>query len=199
MGLIPRSDGTSEVLALSMAEIKLHLRITHELEDGDLELRAWAAQRAIAAEIGPIVASDWIWTLDAFRCGHYLALPAFQTGAVTAVYCQTAAGQQVPFADYVADVASCPGRIFLATGKAWPVGEFRRGAAVVIHLNLGWAPEAVPAPIKAALLLELGHLYANRESVVESAAIPRELPRGVNSLIAPYRINGAGWLPEDLA
>ena len=199
MSLIPRGDGIAEVLALNQLEIKQHLRITHDLEASDLELRAMAAQRAIAAEIGPIIASDWVWSLDNFRCGHYLVLPAHQVGEVTAFYSQPPVGALVPFADYVADVNSNPGRIFLAEGKSWPVGEFRRGAAAVIHLKLGWPVDAVPAPIKAALLLELGHLYANRESVLIGSVAASELPRGVNSLIEPYRVANAGWMREELA
>lgn len=47
------------------------------------------------------------------------------------------------------------------------------------------AQSTVPAPIKAAILLLVGHWYANREAVTDGAAAP--LPMAVDALIAPYR------------
>lgn len=198
MALTPRTGGTTEQLAVSLGEIKLHLRITHELEDGDLEMRAWASQRAISAYVGPIVQSEWDWTLDRFRCGCYLSLPAYKS-VVTGMAYRTPADITTPFADYVADNDSRPGRIFLATGKSWPSAELRRAGGVVVQLECGWPVDAVPAPLKAAILLDIGHLYANRESVVTDGTGLRELPRGVASLVEPYRVFDFGWLPECLS
>ena len=52
-------------------------------------------------------------------------------------------------------------------------------------------PEAkamvVNAPIRAAVLLILGHLYANRESVV-IGTITATMPMGAHSLLWPYRV-----------
>lgn len=43
--------------------------------------------------------------------------------------------------------------------------------------------------IKAAILLNLGHLYVNREGVVDNHAVQKqELPLGIQSLLQPYRI-----------
>jgi hypothetical protein len=45
------------------------------------------------------------------------------------------------------------------------------------------------APIKAAVLLFVGHLYNNREAVtMERLNMPMELPMGVKWLLGPYRI-----------
>lgn len=40
--------------------------------------------------------------------------------------------------------------------------------------------------VRAAILLTLGHLYANREEVV-TGTIATELPMGSRTLLAPYR------------
>lgn len=42
--------------------------------------------------------------------------------------------------------------------------------------------------ILAAVRLTLGHLYANRESVVVESATAQELPLGVTALLRPYRL-----------
>ena len=46
----------------------------------------------------------------------------------------------------------------------------------------------VPDDIVHAMLLLIGHFYANREATVASAIPPQELPLGVESLLAPYRL-----------
>ncbi|MBA9061689.1 hypothetical protein GGQ91_001066 [Methylobacterium fujisawaense] len=48
----------------------------------------------------------------------------------------------------------------------------------------------VPAPIRHAILLMVGHLYGSRDAVTTTAAQPAELPLGVQALLAPYRIWG---------
>lgn len=52
-------------------------------------------------------------------------------------------------------------------------------------------PEAMPmvvnAPIRAAVLLVLGHLYANRENSVTGVSA-QDLPMGAHALLWPYRV-----------
>ena len=44
--------------------------------------------------------------------------------------------------------------------------------------------------IRAAMLLHVGTLFANRESVVLNARQAFELPMGVKHLLQPYRVEG---------
>lgn len=48
-------------------------------------------------------------------------------------------------------------------------------------------PMVINAAVKAAMLLTLGHLYANRENVVIGAA-STVLDMGAHSLLWPYRV-----------
>jgi hypothetical protein len=49
--------------------------------------------------------------------------------------------------------------------------------------------EPLPASIKAAILLMLGHLYENREAtIMPPSASMSELPLGVQSLLTPYQL-----------
>lgn len=75
-----------------------------------------------------------------------------------------------------------------ATTNGWP-----EGTDVRISFTAGYLPEAdssglpfVPASIRAAMLLIIGHLYANREETTAQAM--ELLPMGVKSLLRPYRI-----------
>lgn len=67
------------------------------------------------------------------------------------------------------------------TGLPAPAANTRVGVTFVA----GSAPEEVAAPIRQALLLLVGHWYANREAVAQTTF--KELPMAVSSLLAPYR------------
>ncbi|MCK2124314.1 head-tail connector protein [Pseudomonas sp. PNPG3] len=59
----------------------------------------------------------------------------------------------------------------------------------VVAGDAGESPMVCNKQIKAACLLILGHLYANREDVV-IGTIATELPKGSVALLTPHRI---GW------
>ncbi len=70
----------------------------------------------------------------------------------------------------------------------WPALE--EGNTVRIRFRAGYGDESeaaapLPGPIRSAVLLIVGHLYANREATTERAMV--NLPLGVNSLLRPYR------------
>ena len=54
-------------------------------------------------------------------------------------------------------------------------------------LGYGMAESSIPAPIRSAALLMIGHLYQNREAVTGYGAALQETPMGVEALLAPYR------------
>lgn len=73
------------------------------------------------------------------------------------------------------------GRVRLVTGAAWPT-IFDDEEAVRVRYVAGY--EDIPAPVKSAVLLMVGYLYANREASTEDA-----LQSGaVAALLAPYRV-----------
>lgn len=78
--------------------------------------------------------------------------------------------------------------IELAPAQSWP-GCYSRPDAVQVTFVCGSAVASVPAPIKAAILLMVGDLYAFRETAqvgsTAAAAIPMSMT--VSALIAPYR------------
>ena len=58
--------------------------------------------------------------------------------------------------------------------------------AAVLAGTAGTSPMVINAALKAAMLLTLGHLYANREDVVIDTT-SSELPHGSRALLASYR------------
>ncbi|MFV0284457.1 MAG: head-tail connector protein [Castellaniella sp.] len=59
--------------------------------------------------------------------------------------------------------------------------------AALDYLNLEAMPDPVPAPIDAAILLQVGDLYANRERQADSQYFANET---YERLLAPYRVMG---------
>jgi len=60
-------------------------------------------------------------------------------------------------------------------------------ASAVLDGTAGADPILLNPSVRAACLLILGHLYANREDAV-TGTIATELPMGSRSLLMPYRI-----------
>lgn len=81
--------------------------------------------------------------------------------------------------------------ITLAVGGSWPMYDFREDAfQVTFTTGYGDTATDVPAPLRAAMLLMIGHLFENRQSVIVSAsrATAIEVPQAVEMLIAPYKV-----------
>ena len=93
---------------------------------------------------------------------------------------------------YAVETADEPGFIYLAPDEEWPDDELYTGFPVIIKFSCGLT--TVPAPIKHAILLMVGHLYANREAVIVAAnyqqASAIEIPLGVEALLDQYRSYG---------
>lgn len=68
-------------------------------------------------------------------------------------------------------------------------GDAEALAAAVLEGTAGVEPILINPSVRAACLLILGSLYANREDVVVGT-ISSELPMGSRSLLTPYRV---GW------
>lgn len=73
----------------------------------------------------------------------------------------------------------------MAAGRDWPsVDDDEAAWRLTLRLGYGDAPADVPAPIRQAALLLIGHMYQNREAV--AVAQLSEIPFGVRALVAPY-------------
>lgn len=84
-------------------------------------------------------------------------------------------------------------RAFITTAPncSWPTFDFREDAfQVSFTTGYGDNPTDVPAALRSAMLLMIGHLFENRQSVIVSAsrAVAIEVPQTIETLIAPYKV-----------
>lgn len=90
-------------------------------------------------------------------------------------------------ASYFVDTNSLKGRLALRTTAAWP-NVARTANGIEIQWVAGYGAAAdVPQPIKQAILLLVGHWYANREAVKVGETVT-DIPMGVEALLNAYRV-----------
>jgi hypothetical protein len=77
-----------------------------------------------------------------------------------------------------------PARIMPVFGQTWPIPQPRIGAVVITYVvGYGDTGDSVPSNIKDAMMLLIGHWYANRESVV-TGTIATSVPDSVDALLS---------------
>jgi uncharacterized phiE125 gp8 family phage protein len=176
---------------LTLAEAKLHLRVTGSDEDALITSLIVAARRMAEQRSGRALCDQtWELALDAFPAGA-IELPRPPVSSIVSIkYLDAAGADQTLAADqYALDNYGGQHWALPAQDVAWP-GTLAAANAVKVRFVAGYgAAAAVPADIKAWLLLAIGTLYAQRETVVADQAV--ELPGGFwQSLLDPYRVIG---------
>ena len=103
----------------------------------------------------------------------------------------TGTAQVVPADTYiVSGLGTTRPIITLRPGCAWPTAmEHPEAFTVTAICGYGDSGDAVPAPIKQAILLLVGDYYANREdTIAERSVTPATLPNGVTVLLSRYEV-----------
>lgn len=191
MSLIPIPGEAAE--PVSLPEARLQVRIDADIgeahpDDAMLESLITAAREAAEQ-----------FTACLFTAGAYELLldclparidfPVAPVGAVEAITYLDAAGvaHDLPEEAYRLYPHPTAPALLAAPGMASPEILATPGA-VRVRFTGGYDGEAakVPRAVCQAILLIVGHLYANREDVVVGAAVA-ELPQGSKALLWPYR------------
>lgn len=172
---------------VTLEEAKRHLKV--DGDDEDVEIAAF-----IAAATGHIDGPDgWlgralgVQILEARTdvwCGYQVSLPFPPVLELVSIsYLDNEGTEQM------ADLADLDllGRNLVAAGSSWPWdGGSRRRESLRIRYRAGY--ETLPPAIRAAILLMVGDLYRNRDSVAFTVATAIPMSTTVESLLAPFRI-----------
>lgn len=185
---------------VSLAEARVHLRQEAEEslpDDAQVEALITAAREWVEAHIGYVtVQRELKLHLDQFPSGDTITLPRSKLISIDSVEYVDRNGDTQTWAasNYSADTASEEGRLLRAVGVEWPESRAQR-QGVTITYTAGWPDDGasppdyaanVPKAIKQAMLLLVGHWYANRESVA-IGTITATVPQAVEFLLSPYR------------
>jgi uncharacterized phiE125 gp8 family phage protein len=105
--------------------------------------------------------------------------------AVVSVKYDDSEGVERTLADYRL-IEGTNAKLLPAFGVSWPVTASGPGTVRIVY-TAGYATDEVPSALDQAVLLLLGHYYANREAVhAGDRAGAVELPLGVEALLASY-------------
>jgi uncharacterized phiE125 gp8 family phage protein len=197
---------------LTLDQAKAHLRV--DFTDDDLLIAA-LVDAAVQYCDGPkgflgraLARQTWDLYLDEFPCrfgsafhrrgnhcyGAHIDIPLPPLINVVGVYYLDGAGNEIEIdaGAYTVDAVSEPGRV-VPVNFSWPTAAHVPNA-VRIRFTAGYvtsdSPPAdnVPKPIVAAMLMYIGDLYANRETMLtgqRAAAVT--LPWASEQLLRPYR------------
>lgn len=183
---------------LSLAEIKFNLKLAMTLaeaqvahdEDGAIEGFLRAAVDYVEQYTGRALLLQTLEkTIDAFPEAE-IELPRPPILAVDSVRYRDPLGQWQTLAAsaYALDQDSEPGWLLPALGLDWP-DTLASANAVRVRYRAGYDSAAkVPASIKQALHLLVGHWYEVRQAVTVGAHTAQAVPFGVEALLAPYRL-----------
>lgn len=180
---------------VSLAEARAHCRIDESADDGLVAGYILAARAYIEQVTGlSLISQTWEMTLEDFPSEDHIYLPRNPVSSITSIqyFDATNTLQTLSAAQYEIDTAQVPAEVELIEGATWPA-TYDRVAAVVVRFVAGYGatPGAIPEPIRLAILLLVGHFYANREQVTLGAGLTAtQLPFGVDALIAPYKVHG---------
>jgi uncharacterized phiE125 gp8 family phage protein len=171
---------------VSLVEAKLHLRVDGTTDDTLINgLIASARETVEGIARRALITQTWDLILDEFPEGDELKIPFPPLQSIVSVQYTNQDNVTAMFAaaNYAVDVYSEPGRIKLVYGSAWPGSALYTLNGVKVRFTAGFgAAAAVPAKYKQAMLLLLGHWYANREEVAGNINLA-EIPFGVNALL----------------
>lgn len=175
---------------VTLTEAKLHCRIDGPDEDVLLGALVKAAHDHIDGYSGvlgrALLTQTWRQDFDAFS--DTMRLPVGNLLAVSSItyYDSTNAQQTLASSVYTGFSDTFGPYVTRKPGQVWP-GTYTRPDAVSVTWTAGYGPAAsdVPAPVKQAALLLIGHWYANREAVSADAGM--SVPFAVDALLAPFR------------
>lgn len=178
-----------QVVSLEMA--KEHLRVMHSREDALISAYIAAAQAHIDGPDGWLGRAIGAQTLEmhlpAFGACGWIALPYPPSVEIEAIEYIDAAGSTVTLDQSQYQLS---GNLVRPVWPAsFPSAAWRGPGAetVIVRWTAGY--DEAPQPIRVAILLMVGDLYANRETTalgLSASAIP--MSTTVENLLAPYRI-----------
>lgn len=174
---------------VTLIEAKAHLRVVSTSDDAYITALIVAARQGAEHITGrALMPQTWELALDEFRSLIVLPKPPFV--AVDSVKYVDGDGvlQTLDPASYLVDDYNEPARLMPAYAESWPYAR-NQANAVLIRFRAGYSSlETVPEQIKAWMLLRIGTLYANRESVAVGVSVA-SLP-DVDRLLDEYRVWG---------
>lgn len=175
---------------VSLAEAKAHLNVDHDEDDTLITSLVGAAVAHLDGHAGVLgrclVNQQWRQDYRDWEWRHRLPFP--DVSSVVVKYQDAENAEQTVDGALYEIIEDARGALVVFRDVFTKPGLYDDMVAPVsITLTAGFGDaEDVPQALKQAILLLVGHWYANREAV-NVGNITTELPMAVEALVAPYR------------
>lgn len=187
MGLKLLSGPVSE--PVSIDEVKAHLRVDGTSEDALIASLLLTSRLHIETALGlALMTQQWQLVMDTWTAGAIVKLGIAPVQSIIEIRTFDADGiaTVVPATSYVLEATGRPARI-VAKDQGWPMpGRKAGGIQIDFVAGFGGVANAVPSPIRQALLLLVTHWYEHRDPI-EIGAPATAVPQAVSHLLHPYR------------
>lgn len=173
---------------IPLADARQHLRVTGADEDMLIAQLLAASIGAISERTGRSLSAE-TWALSLPNASGDIDLPYPPVQSITSITYFDASdqAQSATLSDFYLFSGDDRATLRPKSGKAWPSTSTREDAITITYVA-GYTN--IPAPLRAAVLLNLAHLFENREAVAVGLSVA-EFPLSVESLVNLYR---RGWV-----
>lgn len=190
MSLVLTSPPAQE--PVSLADAKAHLRVDTGDDDALITRLITAARSELERGLGrALVTQSYTYYLDAWPRGFAVALPVAPVQSIdqARIFALDDNFAILPPASYLLDGQGSPPRLIRRGTLPWPVPlRPANGIAIDFTCGHGAQPTDVPAALRIALLILVGHWYEHRQLSEPGGGPATTLPDMVRDLIAPYRV-----------
>lgn len=195
------SDYTSvaaTVKPLSVAEAKRHLNVTHTEDDSLIDDYIGAATAMLEQRTNRcFVTQTRICKMGGFDDTRYvhereIFLPRSPLASVSSIAYLNSSGVSTTLAtsDYLVHTDEKPGKISEAYNATWPATYGVQNDVTVTYLaGHSTASASVPANVKQAVRMLVGHWYRNREATLVGT-VSTEIELGLNALLESETVEG---------
>lgn len=177
---------------VSVDEAKSHLRVDITDDDTLIGTLITAARDYVEQTTRrALVTQTWQYFLDDWPGISEIVLPKPPLQSVTSVVYTDSDGNDNTWSssEYAVDTDNEPGAVVLGYNESYPSGTLDVVNPITVTYVAGYgAAAAVPWIFKQAILLLVGHWYENREAIVLTGAVPKEIPLAVKSLLLVDRV-----------
>ena len=175
---------------VSLGQMKAHLRIEDEAEDGLIEALIVAARVHVESMTSrALLAQSWRVVLDDWPEGQVIRLPVSPMISLTEIRCYDGDGRahQIGLEQFLPDGQASPARIICpAAIEGAPVLRRRMGIEIDYLAGFGTEPQDVPADLVQSVRTLVAYWYENRDAVLVSGA-GASVPAGFERLVSAYR------------
>lgn len=176
---------------ISLSEAKEHLRVRHGDEDTLIEAYVAAATGHIDGPDGWLGRAIGVQTLEmrlpAFGTCGWIALPYRPAIEMVSVKYVDDAGESTTLNSDQYELSG--GMLRPAWPSSFPAAAWRGAAGETVQIQWKAGHADLPPAIRAAILLMVGDLYANRETaVVGTVTQSIAMSTTVENLLAPFRV-----------